>query len=73
MLEAAIGGVLWKKVFLKFRNIHKKTPVLEPLFNKFTSIQPCNFVKKSSNKVFKFKYNHVKFQPVKIATVFINL
>ena len=29
--KAATGGVLLKKVFLKFRNIHKKTPALESL------------------------------------------
>ena len=31
---------------LKFRNIHRKTPVLESLFHKAASLQACNFVKK---------------------------
>ena len=30
--ESATGGVLWKKVFLKFRKIHSKIPVPESLF-----------------------------------------
>ena len=30
--EAATrDDVLWKKLFVKFRNIYRKTPVLEPL------------------------------------------
>ena len=32
--EAATISVLLKKLFLKFRNIHRKTPVLKSLFNK---------------------------------------
>ena len=35
--------VLQNSCFSKFRNIHRKTPVLESLFNKET---PCNFIKK---------------------------
>ena len=27
--EAASGGVLWKSCWQKFRNIHRKTPVLD--------------------------------------------
>ena len=30
----------------KFRNIHQKTPVLETLFNKFTFLLACNFIRK---------------------------
>ena len=30
----------------KFRNIHRKTPVLESLFNKVAGLQVCNFIKK---------------------------
>ena len=30
----------------KFRNIHRKTSVLESLFNKVTGLQACNFTKK---------------------------
>ena len=29
----------------KFRNIHRKTPVLESLFNKITDLKVCNFAK----------------------------
>ena len=30
--EAATGGVLWKKMFLKLHKIHNRTPVPEPHF-----------------------------------------
>ena len=29
-----------------FFNIHRKTTVFEPLFNKVADLQPCNFIKK---------------------------
>ena len=35
-----------KKVFLKFRNFHRKTLVLESLFNKAAGLKACNFIKK---------------------------
>ena len=35
-----------KRCSQKFRNIHKKTPVLESLFNNVTALQVWNFVKK---------------------------
>ena len=42
-LETATGGVLY---FKKFRNIHRKTTVLESLFIKVAGIQPCKFIEK---------------------------
>ena len=30
----------------KLRNIHRKTPALESLFNKVPFLQACNFIKK---------------------------
>ena len=42
----------------KFRNIHRKTSVLESLFNKVTGLQACNFTKK--------RLQHRRF-PVNIA------
>ena len=45
-LEAATAGVLQKKLFLKIRNIHRKTTVLESLFNKVANLQPCKFTEK---------------------------
>ena len=30
----------------KFRNIHRKTPVLESLFNKVAELKACKFIKK---------------------------
>ena len=41
--KAATKGVLKKKIFFKFRNIHWNTPVLESLFNKDASLKDCNF------------------------------
>ena len=38
--------VLFRSCSLKFRNIHKKTPVLESLFNKVVGREACNFIKK---------------------------
>ena len=45
--------VYWiHKIFLKksysykFRNIHRKAPVLESLFNKVAGLHVCNFIKK---------------------------
>ena len=39
--------VFWKKkISEKLRNIHRKTSVLESLFNKVTGLQACNFTKK---------------------------
>ena len=32
-------------MFLKFCNIHRNTPVLEPHFNKDASLKGCNFIK----------------------------
>ena len=40
------GDVLWNRCSLKFRAIHKKTPVLESLFNEFVGLHVCNFMKK---------------------------
>ena len=31
---------------LKFRNIHRKTPALESLFNKVAGLKDSNFIKK---------------------------
>ena len=36
-----------KRAVLKnFLNIHRKTPVLEPLSNKFAGLQACNLIEK---------------------------
>ena len=35
-----------KKVFLKLLQFHRKTPVLECLFNNVAGLEPCNFIKK---------------------------
>ena len=42
--------------FLKFRNIHKKTQMLENLLNKVTDPQTCNFIKESPTQVFSCDY-----------------
>ena len=51
--EAATGGVLYKKVFLKFKKIHRKTPGLSPFFNKFAG--DADFVTYHLNlKIFEY-------------------
>ena len=37
---------VYKKTSKKFRNIHRKTPVLESYFNKIAGLKACNFIKK---------------------------
>ena len=49
--EAAIGGVLEKKMSLKFRKCQRKTPVLESLCNK---VRPATLLKKDSSAVALF-------------------
>ena len=51
--EAATRGVLYKMLFLKFRNIHRKTPVLDSLFNKLQAWRTDLFLlKRGSNTDF---------------------
>ena len=38
--------VLQNRSSLKWPNIHRKTPVLDSLFNKVTGLDTCNFIKK---------------------------
>ena len=47
--EAAIGGVLLKEMFLKFRKFYRKIPVLESLFNKVVGLRPATLLKRASN------------------------
>ena len=49
-----------KKLFLEFRNIHRKTPVLKSLFNKVTSLQACNIIK-NRLQLKCFSVNFAKF------------
>ena len=44
--EQPFAGVLLKRCSEQFRKFHKKTPVLESLFNKIAGHQPCNYIKK---------------------------
>ena len=53
-----------KAVLKKFCYTHKKTPVLESLFNKAADLKTCNF-KRDSNKGF-FSVNIVKFFKISI-------
>ena len=46
--------------FLKFRNIHRKTPVLESLYNKVAGLQACKFTKKRLQQNY-FAINIAKF------------
>ena len=45
-LTKTAGGVLQKDCSQKYRNIYKKTLMLESLFHKVTDLQTCNFIKK---------------------------
>ena len=38
--------VLQNRCSQKFRKFHRKTPVLESLFNKAAGLKACNFIKK---------------------------
>ena len=53
--------VPWKSCSWKFRNIHRKTPVMESLFNKVADLQSCNVAKK--------RFQHTCF-PVNIGKSF---
>ena len=49
--EAEVAALIYfsKQVLLKFRKIHRKTPVLKSLFNKVAGLG-CNFVRKRLQK-----------------------
>ena len=44
-LEAATGGVLGRKSFLKIYNIYRKTSVLASFLYKLACLGACNFIK----------------------------
>ena len=44
--EAATRDILWEKVFLEISQIHRKTPVPEPLFDKVAGLRPATLLKK---------------------------
>ena len=44
--EAVFRRCSSQQVFLKILQIHRKTLVLESLFNKFKGLKACNFIKK---------------------------
>ena len=51
-------GVFCKKGNLKnFEKIHRKTHVLESLFNKAAGLQPCNFIKKRFQQICEISKN----------------
>ena len=56
--QADTGGVLLKKVFLKFRKMHRKTPVSDSLFKESRRLETCIFTKKrdSGTGVFNFEF-----------------
>ena len=45
--KAAIGGVLWKKLFLKILQIPQESTCVGVSFYNVASLQACNFIKKS--------------------------
>ena len=40
----------------KFRNVHRKTPVLESLINNVANLQACNFIRETPTHVFSCEY-----------------
>ena len=44
--KQTFSHVIQSRCSKKLHNIHKKTPELESLFNKFPVLQACNFIKK---------------------------
>ena len=40
-------NIIWVLFENVFCNVHKKTPVLEYLFNKIASLKVCNFIQKT--------------------------
>ena len=46
--EAATGGALHKKMFLKFRKTHRKTHVAESLFYTVAGLRPATLLKKET-------------------------
>ena len=41
-----------RQIFLKFSKFHKKTPVLDSLFDKVAGLQACNFIKNTATQAF---------------------
>ena len=58
--EATFAGVLKNSCSEKFRNIHRKTPVLESLFKKTGGRKACNFIKNRLQDSY-FPVNIAKF------------
>ena len=54
-----------KKVFLKISQFHRKTPLLENLFNKFVGLQIYNFIKKRlQHRCFPLKFARFLRTPI---------
>ena len=56
--EAATGGVLRKKMFCKkFCKFHRKTPLMQSLFNKVVGLTVCDFInKRPQHRCFLVKF-----------------
>ena len=59
-VEAATGGVLWKKLFLKISHNSQETICVEVSFNKVAGLLACIFIKKRLQHRF-FLVNIAKF------------
>ena len=53
--KKSFADVLQNRCSWKFRNVHRKAPVLESLFNKHAGLKTCNFFKKRLKHVFSCK------------------
>ena len=66
-------------MFLKIRNIRRKTPVLESLFNKFAGLKANNFIKKRlkhwvfSCEYYKIFKNSIFYRTLLVAASIITI
>ena len=51
--------ILQNRYSSKFRKFHKKTPVLESLFNKVAGLKVCNFIKENPAQVFPSEISEI--------------
>ena len=50
------ADLLQNRFSKEFRKFHRKTPVLESLFNNVTGLQRCNFIKETPAQEFPVKF-----------------
>ena len=64
----SFADILQNRSSKKFRKFHRKTAVLESLFNKVAGLKTCNFIKKRlQHRCFPAKFE--KFSRIPLATL----